>query len=321
MRISEEVTFGGAGFDRAGHLRGGAAADLLAAPGTLALALWRGKPLIAGAENAALGWLAPDHPVFAEAGGAPAFLGRDAAGQARFAFDISRWEPADADEDQLRAFFDPTEQHHPALPRDWTFAELRGAMTRLSAEDAELAATSRGLFAWHRSHRFCSRCGAESESAQSGWQRVCPACGGHHFPRTDPVVIMLITRGNSVLLGRSPHWPERMYSLLAGFMEPGETIEAAVRREVAEETAIRVGRVDYLACQPWPYPSSLMIGCHGRAETTEIAIDETEIEHALWLTREETLDAVSGAHPGVAPPRKGAIAEFLLSAWLADRLG
>ena len=114
--------------------------------------------------------------------------------------------------------------------------------------------------------------------AQGGWQRVCPMCKGLHFPRTDPVVIMLITNGNEVLVGRSPQWPERMYSLLAGFVEPGETIEAAVRREVSEEASVQVGRVAYLACQPWAFPSSLMIGCSGAALGREIKIDPTRIE-------------------------------------------
>ncbi|PWE32280.1 NAD(+) diphosphatase [Maritimibacter sp. 55A14] len=319
MRLAETVTFGGSGFDRAAELRGDAVtqAALLADPAARALPVWRGKPLLAG--EAALGWVAPDHAVFAEAHDAPIFLGRDADGP-RFARDISRWEPAEVDEDQLRAFFDPSVQRHPALPEAWCFAELRSAMARLDARDAELAATARALFMWHRSHRFCSRCGARSEPAQAGWQRHCPSCGGQHFPRTDPVVIMLVTHGNSVLLGRSHHWPERMYSLLAGFMEPGETIEAAVRREVAEETRIEVGPVDYLACQPWPYPSSLMIGCHGRALSREITVDETELQDARWVGREELAACFAGAHPDISPAREGAIAHFLLHNWLADRL-
>jgi NAD+ diphosphatase len=321
MRLGETVTFGGGGLDRAAHLRGdaGAQARLLGAADALALPLWRGKPLLAGAAAPAVGWLRPGHPVFTEAAGAPVFLGLD-AGAPRFAVDISAWEPAEVDEDQMRAFFDPTEQRHPALPDDYRFAELRGAMTLLSSRDAECAATAKALFHWHRSHRFCARCGAGSEVAEAGWQRRCPACGGLHFPRTDPVVIMLITRANSVLVGRSHGWPEGMYSLLAGFMEPGETIETAVRREVAEETGIRVGRVDYLACQPWPYPSSLMIGCRGAAATGEITIDTSEIEDAKWITREEMLEVFAGNRPGLAAARKGAIAHFLLRNWLADRL-
>ena len=154
----------------------------------------------------------------------------------------------------------------------------------------------------------------------SGWQRSCPDCGGQHFPRTDPVVIMLITRGNSVLMGRSPGWPEGMYSLLAGFVEPGETIEAAVRREVFEEAGIAVGQVTYLASQPWAFPSSLMFGCWGHALSHEITIDPTEIEDAIWVSRDDMLEAFAGQHPILMPARKGAIAQFLLRNWLADTL-
>ena len=131
---------------------------------------------------------------------------------------------------------------------------------------------------------------------------------------------MLITHGNSVLVGRSPGWPEGMYSLLAGFVEPGETIEAAVRREVFEEAGVRVGTVSYLSSQPWPFPASLMFGCAGDALNKDLTIDPEEIEDAMWVTREEMADAFAGNHPKLLPARKGAIAHFLLEAWLSDRL-
>jgi len=150
--------------------------------------------------------------------------------------------------------------------------------------------------------------------------RACPDCGARHFPRTDPVVIMLITHGNSVLLGRSPHWPEGMFSLLAGFVEPGETIEAAVRREVWEEAGVRVGAVDYLASQPWPFPASLMFGCRGAALSTEIVLDPVELEAAHWVSRERLMDVFAGRDEAITPARPGAIAHFLLRRWLADRL-
>ncbi|HIF76500.1 MAG TPA: NAD(+) diphosphatase, partial [Sulfitobacter sp.] len=145
-------------------------------------------------------------------------------------------------------------------------------------------------------------------------------CGGAHFPRTDPVVIMLITHGNSVLMGRSPGWPEGMYSLLAGFVEPGETVEAAVRREVFEEAGVQVGAVSYLSSQPWPFPASLMLGCAGEALSRDLTIDPVEIEDALWVTREEMMDVFAGSHPRLLPARRGAIAHFLLENWLADTL-
>lgn len=131
---------------------------------------------------------------------------------------------------------------------------------------------------------------------------------------------MLITHGNSVLMGRSPFWPEGMYSLLAGFVEPGETIEAAVRRETFEEAGVRVGVVEYLSSQPWPFPASLMFGCHGHATSQAITIDPEEIEDAVWVTREDMLEAISGNHPTMKPARKGSIARFLIENWLADTL-
>jgi NAD+ diphosphatase len=193
-------------------------------------------------------------------------------------------------------------------------------MTRLDARAAELAATAKAILHWHASHGFCAACGAATQVTQGGWQRTCPACGAHHFPRTDPVVIMLVTRGNALLLGRSPAWPEGMYSLLAGFVEPGETLEAAVRREVFEEAGIRVGGVRYLASQPWPFPASLMFGCAAEAMDDTITRDPAELEDALWITREEMVTVMAGAHPRIRASRKGAIAHFLVTNWLADRL-
>ena len=316
MRLAETVTFGGSGLDRAAALRGdGVQMAALLARGRV-LPVWRGKPLILG--GAALGWVPAGHPALAH-GRAPVFLGLDAE-TPWFAQDISDWSPEAGAEAVQHGFFDPSEQHHPALPEDHGFLELRGVMTRLTAREAELAATARAVLHWHRSHGFCATCGAASEMAMSGWQRSCPACGAQHFPRTDPVVIMLVTRGNRVLLGRSAGWPEGMYSCLAGFIEPGETIEAAVRREVFEEAGIRLGAVRYLASQPWPFPASLMIGCQAQALDETITLDPAELEAALWMSREEVLAAMAGEHPMVRPARRGSIAHFLLENWLADRL-
>ncbi len=323
MRHAETVTFGGSGLNRAAELRGEKATELAKHATSRTIVTWRGKPLFSGPNTDLLVQIPMDHPILKEAANPPVppiFLGLSEDGNAIFAHDISAWEPSAQDMSTLNHFFDPSEQHHPALPEDHRFVELRGAMARLTARDAELAATTRAVFGWHRSHRFCAACGAESRMAMSGWQRDCPSCGTSHFPRTDPVVIMLITRGNKVLMGRSPGWPEGMYSLLAGFVEPGETLEAAVRREVVEESGIKVGTVSYLASQPWPFPSSLMFGCSGEALTDEITVDPNELDDALWVTREEMLDAFAGNHPKLKPARKGAIAHFLLRNWLADRL-
>lgn len=321
MKIAETVTFGGSGLDRAGEIRDtpDAIAAAQADPEARAIVFWRGKPLIKMENPAELMRLPMDHDVLREAKEAPILLGRE-EGAPRFAYNVSAWMPADLDESQLGGFLDATEQRHPALPEAQAFSELRRVMTWLTPRDAELAATGKAILGWHETHRFCACCGVESVIAQAGWQRRCPACGAGHFPRTDPVVIMLITRGNSVLVGRSPGWPEGMYSLLAGFVEPGETLEAAVRREVFEEVGVHVGAVSYLASQPWPFPASLMFGCAGEALSETLNIDPIEIEDAMWVTREDMMRAFAGEHPQILAARKGAIARFLLENWLADRL-
>jgi NAD+ diphosphatase len=321
MRSAEQVTFGGSGLDRAAEVRGDipAIAALLQDAGSRAIVLWKGKPLVDQSHGGcALARLPLNHPILKEARSTPILLGRE-DGAARFAHDISDWVP-DTDLSDVGAFIDRSVQSHPTLPQEQGFAELRSIMTALSARDAELAATAKAIMSWHESHGFCAKCGAPSDVTQAGWQRVCQACGASHFPRTDPVVIMLITHGNKVLLGRSHGWPEGMYSCLAGFVEPGETIEAAVRREVWEEAGVRVGEVRYLSSQPWPFPASLMFGCHGIATSEEITIDPHEIEDALWVSREEVMDALAGIRQGLLPARKGAIAHFLLRNWLADTL-
>ncbi len=321
MRNAEQVTFGGSGLDRAAELRGDvpALAALLQESATRTIVLWQGKPLMAGdGPDRSLARLTLDHPILKEARTVPILLGRE-DGAARFAHDISGWVP-DEDVSEVGAFIDKSEQRHPTLPDDHGFAELRSVMTALGPRDAELAATAKAIIGWHDTHGFCARCGAQSDVTQAGWQRVCQACGGSHFPRTDPVVIMLITHGNRVLLGRSPGWPAGMYSCLAGFVEPGESIEAAVRREVWEEAGVRVGEVRYLSSQPWPFPASLMFGCQGIALTDDITIDPVEIEDALWVSREDVMDALAGRREGLLPARKGAIAHFLLRNWLADTL-
>ena len=315
MNIAETVTFGGSGLDRAAEMRG-KTDELRTQNGARAVLFWRGKPMLAGDT---LLRVPLDHPVMTDAAPDLIFLGRDEAGPI-FAADLSGWTPANLDDTTLDSFLDPSEQTHPAISEDARFAELRAVMTRLSPRDAEIAASAKAVMSWHLSHRFCARCGAESSLAMGGWQRDCASCGGHHFPRTDPVVIMLITHGNAVLVGRSQGWPEGMYSLLAGFVEPGETIEAAVRREVFEEAGVRVGTVSYLASQPWPFPASLMFGCAGEALNKDLKIDLEEIEDAIWVTKEEMAQAFAGDHPKLLPARKGAIAHFLLQAWLADRL-
>ncbi|MCC6006484.1 MAG: NAD(+) diphosphatase [Rhodobacteraceae bacterium] len=328
MRDAECVTFGGGGgsgpaddgLDRAAHLRTDPAqlSALADAADARHLPLWRGKPLL-DMEAGSLAFLPPRHPTLAEAAEAPVFLGLSGS-QAHFASDISAWEPGEVDMAAVGGFSDHSAQSHPAAP-GMAFRDLRGVMTTLAPGEASLAATARALLGWHATHRFCARCGAPSQPGQGGWVRDCPACGARHFPRTDPVAIMLVVRGNHVLLGRSPGWPEGMYSLLAGFIEPGETLETAVRREVAEEAGVQVGAVRYLTSQPWPFPASLMLGCHAEALSDEIVRDAEELEDARWVSREELAQAFRGANPLIRPGRPGAVAQFLLRHWLEDTLG
>ncbi len=325
MRDAEAVTFARAGLDRAAHLRGDAQAlaDLAADPDARTLPLWRGRPLLEeqdGGEAMRLGWLAADDPALADETGAPVFLGL-VDGAPRFARDLLDWTGPDGVTESLPGFADQTRTRHPRLPETSGFCDLRATMAALGTRDAGLAATAKGILGWHATHGFCARCGAASGPADAGWKRRCPACGAEHFPRTDPVVIMLILDAENVLLGRSPAWPPGMFSLLAGFMEPGESIEGAVRREVREEAGIEVGQVDYLSSQPWPFPSSLMIGCRGTALSREIKLDPVELEDARWLSREQVLAGLTGQDPDVRPARKGSIARFLLERWLSDSLG
>lgn len=316
MFDSESVLFAGGRIDRAAHLRG-RADKLMTDPSARTLVMWRGKVLFDGDEVAPrLAWLPLDAPILNDSTEAPIFLGLD--GEApRFAHDISGW--VDPAQDAETGFADVSVNHHPAAP-GLGFLDLRGAMSRLEPSDAGDAAAAKGIFGWHDSHRFCARCGAPSEVSQAGWQRICTSCGGSHFPRTDPVVIMLVLHKGRLLMGRSPAWPEDMYSLLAGFMEPGESIEAAVRREVMEETGVPVGRVGYLASQPWPFPASLMIGCWAEALSDEITLDPVELEDAFWITREDLLAERSSPTPKLRPARRGAIAHFIIEHWLGGRL-
>jgi NAD+ diphosphatase len=186
----------------------------------------------------------------------------------------------------------------------------------VDAETLGAVAQGAALLAWNRNARFCGRCGAPTEMRIGGYKRKCTGCDAEHFPRTDPVAIMLAVTRERCVLGRSPHFPPGVYSALAGFIEPGETIEDAVRRETFEESGIRIGRVAYYASQPWPFPHTLMIGCFGEALTETIDPDLTELEDCRWFTRAETLAIIDGSHPdGLRMPPPGAIASHLVRAW------
>ncbi|RJT38711.1 NAD(+) diphosphatase [Mesorhizobium waimense] len=205
------------------------------------------------------------------------------------------------------------------LPETIKAIDYRSVYMQGLIDEAAAGALAQGaaLLAWHASHRFCSKCGHESEMRAGGYKRHCPACGTEHFPRTDPVAIMLTVTPEKCLLGRGRHFGPGMYSALAGFIEPGETIEAAVRRETLEEAGIRLGRVVYHASQPWPFPYSLMIGCFGEPLNDDIQADLNELEDCRWFYRDEVRLMLTREHAGglVTPP-KGAIAHHLIRAWV-----
>jgi NAD+ diphosphatase len=243
-------------------------------------------PLFGASEAAALG--APLQTVF---------LGRDADRRALFAHS-----------------FDGQTQSLPEVEA----VELRPiAMQGLvSAPLVSALGEARSMLDWHGRHRFCANCGQPTDSAGAGWRRICANCKAQHFPRVDPVVIMLVTDGERCLLGRQPQFLPGLYSALAGFVEPGETFEHAVYREVLEEAGLRCTDVRYHASQPWPFPSSLMIGCFARAATTDITVDRNELEDARWFTREEVGAMLDGTHEqGLSAPKPFAIAHHLLKAF------
>ncbi|RWC57525.1 NAD(+) diphosphatase [Mesorhizobium sp.] len=205
------------------------------------------------------------------------------------------------------------------LPEIIKAIDYRSVYMQGQIDEAAAGAMAQGaaLLAWHASHRFCSKCGTESQMRAGGYKRHCPNCGTEHFPRTDPVAIMLTATREKCLLGRGRHFAPGMYSALAGFIEPGETIEAAVRRETLEEAGIRLGRVVYHASQPWPFPYSLMIGCFGEPLNDDIQADLNELEDCRWFGRDEVRLMLERTHKdNLVTPPKGAIAHHLIRAWV-----
>jgi NAD+ diphosphatase len=181
-------------------------------------------------------------------------------------------------------------------------------------------AEAKALLGWHARHRFCANCGASTNMGEAGWRRDCPECKAQHFPRTDPVVIMLAIDGERCLLGRQARFGTGMWSCLAGFVEPGETIEEAVRRETSEEAGIICGEVNYFATQPWPFPMSLMIGCHAKALSSEIKVDTTELEDAQWFSRKDAAAMLLRQHSdGFSTPPPVAIAYHIIRAWVEGK--
>ncbi|WP_313409324.1 NAD(+) diphosphatase [Aeromicrobium sp.] len=206
------------------------------------------------------------------------------------------------------------------VPAEWSPVSIRVLAPLLGADELSLAIHAVGIARWLKSHRFCPRCGTELQTAQAGHLRSCPGCGAEHYPRTDPAVIMLVTDGDDrALLARNPHWPEGRFSTLAGFVEPGEALEDAVRREVAEEVGVTVEEATYLGSQPWPFPQSLMLGFRATATSTDITVDQDEIAEARWFTRAELLEAAKDERI-VLPPPGVSISRWLVEDWFGGEL-
>ncbi len=269
-------------------------------PASRFLPFWNLNVLLTADNPAAPAWLPPDRVATPSITVEPCFLGlRDAT--AHFAIDVSELDDpvAELNLDGLQ------------------FEEVRAAGAVLPATDAGIVAQARAQIDWHHRHRFCSVCGSPSDPQRGGQVRKCPDCGAQHFPRTDPVIIVVVSRGDRCILGQSRGRLSRMkmYSALAGFIDQGESIEEAVRREVMEEAGIRVGDVRYHSSQPWPFPSSLMIGCHAEAISTEIKFDEVEMSDVRWVNRADVLRALAGENPELNVPAEIAIAHHLIKAW------
>ena len=291
-------TFAGNPLNRAEYERRDA--DWLAArerdPGSRFLPLRELDVLLEGEDPARLAWISGDAAASLDG---PRFLLGLRNGMAHFAVDVSQGNE-DLTEGGERQFVD-----------------VRTAGMLVSAEDAGIAAQARAQVDWHARHRFCSVCGQPTEALRGGQQRTCGSCGADHFPRTDPVIIVVVTDGDRCLLGQSHGRLSqmRMFSALAGFMDQGESIEEAVRREVLEEAGIQVGAVRYHSSQPWPFPSSLMIGCHADALTTDLRPDDVEMLSVQWFERATVRRALAGEDAELRVPASFAIAHHLIRAW------
>ena len=294
-------TFAGNPLDRAEHQRRDA--SWLAArernPASRFLPLRDLDVLLEGEDPARLAWVSGDAAIGLEG---PRFLLGLRDETTHFAIDVSDDEGDLAAGDERR------------------YVDVRTAATLLSAEDAGIAAQARAQVDWHARHGFCSVCGSPTEAVRGGQQRNCGSCSAAHFPRTDPVVIVVVTDGDRCLLGQSHGRLSqmRMFSALAGFMDHAESIEEAVRREVLEEAGVRVGAVRYHSSQPWPFPSSLMIGCHADALTTDLRPDKVEMLSVQWFDRATVQRALAGADAELRVPASFAIAHHLIRAWAED---
>jgi len=274
-------------------------------PSSLVLPMWRLEPFLLEPEKSGseteLGLLRPGIvDSLASAGALCIFLGLD-GDRAVFALDVSEvGDPANVG----------------PLAGLGYFRDARMAAQMVAHKDAAIIAQAKALIDWHQRHGFCPRCGAPTEMLDAGYRRLCGKCNAEHFPRVDPVVIMLATEGEACLVGRGKQFPAGMFSALAGFVEPGETIEEAVRRELMEEASVKVSEVNYYATQPWPFPSSLMIGCFAKAESRAAKADETELAEVRWIERGLARELIGGKQVnGLRVPPPIAIAHHLIKTW------
>ena len=282
-------------------------AERLADPEALALALWNGKPLVEDAKGGGV------QIAYLAAGMAKAL----SAGWERLLF-LGLWKETPVFAVDLDGDADPADPADGPLAGLGRFEDLRGVAMALPPTEAAIVATAKQVFEWRRKHRFCASCGAPTEPVEGGWKRVCHACDTQHFPRTDPVVIMLPVNGERCLLGRQAAWPRSMYSALAGFVEPGESIEEACARELFEEAGVVATKVRYHSTQPWPYPMSLMIGLIAEIEDGEAVADQVELDEVRWFSREEARALVRGDHADARAPGALAIAHQLIKAWAEE---
>lgn len=299
-------TFAGNPLNRASEHRSDAEwlARQMAAPDALALAVWNGKPLVEASKEGGvqLAYL-------------PARMAEELSGGPERLLFMGLWKETPVFAVDLDGAADPADGPVAGIGR---FEELRAVALRLPAADAAMAATAKSMFEWRRRHRHCSNCGEQSDVVDGGWKRQCPACKAEHFPRTDPVVIMLPTLGDRCMMGRQAAWPAGMFSALAGFLEPGESIEEACARELDEEAGLKTLTVRYHSTQPWPYPSSLMIGLIAEVENDDASPDQTELSEVRWFTRDEARLLLQGKLEGTFAPPALAIAHQLIKAWVEE---
>ena len=295
--------------------------NLIKDPNTKHILLWQGKILFdCSSSIPRLGLISHDNKIWNDFSDINILHGNFVGFQdntAIFYHNIPDWNELEVKKLKVINFSDSSRNHHPSLPNNFAFCELRSLMTLMTKSDATILASVKGIYEWNKKNNFCCRCGSKTNPTLSGWEKICNNCNLKHFPRTDPVVIMMVYRKEKALLGRSAIWPKGMFSCLAGFMEPGESIETAVARETYEETGVSVKNVKYIASQPWPFPASLMIGCTAEATSDKLSVDTDELEEARWFHKEEIRQAMD-CKAQWWPAREGSIARFLISQWVDE---